>query len=100
MRYDTKVFFLKITPGEYNARTGDYMPDTIAEFPYWANVTDAGTETMNLVYGHLEQGAKVVRIQGSVTGEYDYLSIGGKRYRVDMVRTLRAEQTFTVSEVQ
>ena len=100
MRYDTDVYFQKITPGEYDVRTGDYLPDTVAEHRYYANVTDAGTDTMNLVYGHVQQGAKVIRIRGILTADYDYIRIGDKRYRVDMQRTLRMEQTFTVSEVQ
>ena len=31
MRYDTPIYFQKITPGEYDAETGNYAADTIEE---------------------------------------------------------------------
>ena len=31
VRYDTPVYFLKITPGEYDPNTGNYGDDTVEE---------------------------------------------------------------------
>lgn len=100
MRYDTKVTFCKETPGGYNPATGDYAASTVRTLNKWANVTDAGADAMQLIYGQLRQGAIVIRIRGAVDPDMDYIMVGGKKYSPDMVRTLRQEQTFTCSEVQ
>ena len=31
MRYDTPIYFQKITPGEYDPDTGNYAPDSVKE---------------------------------------------------------------------
>ena len=31
MRYDTPIYFQKLTPGEYDPATGNYGEDTISE---------------------------------------------------------------------
>ena len=62
MRFDTPVLFQRITDGAYNAENGDYGDDSIESVKVYADVTDAGVETLNLVYGELRQGAKVVRL--------------------------------------
>lgn len=100
MRYDTPIYFQHITEGTYNALTGDYSDDTVEEVERWASVTDAGIDTLRLVYGEIKQGAKVVRLQTQYTESFNRIRIGEKRYSVDKVRNLRTKQTFVVSEVQ
>lgn len=100
MRCDTPVYFQKIVPGKYNPVTGDYGEDTVTEEKRYADVTDAGTDTLNLVYGELKQGVRVIRLQRKYRGEFNRIQIGDKVYRVDFSRSLRAKQVFIVSEVQ
>ena len=100
MRFDTPVYFQSVVTGEYDPSTGDYADDTVTEVEHYASVSDTGTDTMNLVYGGLKQGSLTVRLQTRYDGAIDYIRIGSKRYRVDMVRSLRQKQTFVVSEVQ
>ena len=50
MRYDTPIYFQKLTPGEYDPATGNYGEDTISEDMKSASVMDTGTNTMMLVY--------------------------------------------------
>lgn len=100
MRFDTKIYFVQETAGTYDAETGDYGESSTQRTPQLANVTDASTDTMQLVYGHIKQGALVIRIQGEAPSPFDYIEIGGKPYRVDASRRLRRLTTFTVSEVQ
>lgn len=100
MRFDTPIYFQCITPGEYDASTGDYGEDTIAEELRYASVTDTGDETLRLVYGELKQGSKTIRLQMQYTKAFDRVRIGEKVYSVDKVRNLRTKQTFVVSEVQ
>lgn len=100
MRYDTKIYFQRITSGEYNADSGDYAPDTVTEDMRYAAVTDTGIDTVKLVYGAIRQGSYTVRIQSQYNKPFDYIRIGNKRYRVDMTRKHRIKQSFIVSEVQ
>lgn len=100
MRLDTPVFFQSITAGKYNANTGNHDEPTVAEVKKYASVTDSGVETLNLVYGEIRQGSKVVRLNGQYNVPFDRIRIGRKVYRVDMSRPLRNKHIFVVSEVQ
>lgn len=100
MRFDTPVYFQRIHPGDYREDTGDYGPDVTEEEGKYANVTSAGTETLQLVYGEIRQGCKVVRLQKHYRQAFDRIRIGEKTYRVDSSRKLRNKHVFIVSEIQ
>ena len=100
MRFDTPIYFQRITAGAYDALTGNYGEDTIAEEKRYASVTSAGINTLNLVYGEIKQGALTIRLQMPYESPFDRIRIGEKLYRVDMSRNLRTKQTFVISEVQ
>ena len=100
MRFDTPVYFQTIKPGEYDYSTGNYGKNIITEEVRWASVTDAGIDTLNLVYGEIKQGVKIVRLQNHYHKPVERLRIGDKVYRVDRARPLRLKYTLVVSEVQ
>ena len=100
MRYDTRVYFQRVTPGAYDADTGDYADDTIVETLRYASVMDTGRETLRLVYGEIRQGRLSIQIQGHYAEAFDRIRVGDKVYSVDDSRSLRTKQTFVVSEVQ
>lgn len=100
MRYDTPVYFQKVTQGEYDPTTGDYGEDTIQETCVMASVMDTRTETMQVVYGSIKQGSKTVHIQNHYDKPYDSIRIDNKIYRVDYSRTFRNKHSFIVHEVQ
>ena len=106
MRIDCPIYFQRITSGNYVTDSatsgvfGDYSEDTVAEVKLWASVTDAGIDTLQLVYGDIKQSAKVVRLQTHYNDPFDYIRIDNKRYRVDRQRKLRLKHVFIVSEVQ
>lgn len=97
MRYDTPVFFQRITPGEFDPGTHNYAEDTITEERRYASVTDTGTEQLTLIYGKIKQGSKVIRLQRPYTEPFDRIRIGEKIYSVDLDRHQR---NYIVSEVQ
>lgn len=99
MRYDTPIYFQRVTAGAYDPETGDYGSNTITEAARYAAVMDTRTETMQLVYGELKQGSLTVHIQNHYTDPFDRIRIGEKRYRVDFQRRLRAKESFVLSEV-
>ena len=100
MRFDTPVYFQKITPGEYDPKTGNYGDDTIVEEKRFASVTNTGEDTLNLVYGEIKQGVVTVRLQTHYSEPFDRLRIGEKVYRCDRARPLRLKFTLVCSEVQ
>lgn len=104
MRYDTPVYFQRITPGAYNAETGDYAPDTMTEDKVYASVENAGEDTLRLIYGGLKQGCLKIRLQNYYEKSFDRIRIGdgekSRFYRVDWSRPLRIKMSFVVSEVQ
>lgn len=97
MRYDKPIFFQCVTSGAYNATTGDYGEDTVAEVKKYASVTDSGVETMKLIYGDIKQGSKTIRLQRAYAEPFDKIRIGEKIYNVDFSRF---DKNFVVSEVQ
>lgn len=97
MRYDTPVYFQLITAGEYDQYTGNYADDIITETKRFANITDAGSNTLNLLYGELKEGSLVVRIQQPYKEPFNRIRISDKVYRADFSRK---KKVFIVSEVQ
>lgn len=100
MRYDTPVYFQQVTPGEYDASTGNYADDTITEARAYADVTNTGESVLQLIYGDLRQDSLTIRLQNHYKLAFDRIRIGEKVYRVDFSRRLRTKHVFVVSEVQ
>ena len=100
MRYDTPVYFQKITSGEYDLKTGNYADDTVAETMRYASVMNTGEEKLKLIYDGPKQGSLTIQLQTHYTKPFDRIRIGEKIYRVDDSRELRTKHTFVVSEVQ
>lgn len=100
MRFDTPVFFRHIMRGEYDAATGNYLPDTAQEVRRMASVTSTGIATLKLLYSDLPQGNLTIRLQRAYKEPFDEIRIGEKLYKVDMARPLRTKMVFVVNEVQ
>ena len=97
MRYDKQVYFQRITPGEYEADTGNYADDTVEETPRYASVMNTGEETLRLVYDGPKQGSLTIQIQNHYTEPFDRIRVDNKLYAVDFSRKLRLKHTFVVS---
>lgn len=95
MRYERKVYFIK-EESIYNQNNGRYITKEIPIAERWADVTDTGTEAMNLLYGRILQGAKTVRIKTKVLDEFNYIVIDKQRYLVETIKTFRQEQVIYV----
>ena len=99
MRYDTPVYFRKITSGEYDPNTGNYGDDTVEETLRYASVMNTGEDQLRLVYDGPKQGSLTIQIQNYYTEPFSQIRVGEKIYRVDSSRKLRTKHTFIVSEV-
>lgn len=100
MRYDTPVYFQKITSGEYDPKTGNYADDIVVETLRYASVMNTGEERLKLVYDGPKQGSLTIQFQTHYTEPFDRIRVGKKIYRVDYSRELRTKHVFVVSEVQ
>lgn len=100
MRYDTPVYFRKITPGEYDSDTGNYGDDIAEETLRYASVMNTGEEQLKLVYDGPKQGSLTIQIQNHYTEPFDRIRVGETVYQVDSSRKLRTKHTFIASEVQ
>lgn len=98
MRFDTPVYFLTETEGTYDASTGDYDDPVTTEQEVYADITNTGTQTLNLMYGNIKESSLTVRTREFFSGQR--MRIGGKIYRVDSRRKLKDLTTYIVSEVQ
>ena len=100
MRYDTPIYFQKITPGEYDPSTGNYGDDTVEETLRYASVMNTGEEKLKLVYDGPKQDSLTIQLQNHYTEPFDWIRVGEKVYSVDYSRELRTKHVFVVSEVQ
>ncbi len=100
MRYDTPVYFQRITPGEYDPKTGNYADNIVEETQRYASIMDTGAVMLKLVYDGPKQGSLTIQIQNHYTEPFDRIRVDNKLYAVDFSRKLRVKHTFVVSEVQ
>ena len=96
MRYDTPIHFQLNRESEYDATSGNYIELPPDEEKCYANVTDSGVNTLNLVYGSLKQGSLTIRLQRPYKKPFNTIRVGEKQYRVDFSRN---RQAFVVCEV-
>ena len=97
MRYDTPIYFQTNKQPKYDATSGNYVEVAPDEEKCFANVTDSGVDTLNLVYGGLKQGSLTIRLQRPYKKPFNTIRVDDKQYRVDFSRN---RQAFIVSEVQ
>lgn len=99
VRYDKQIFFVSQSEEPiYDYDTGDYVMPEPNKDEAWANISDAGSERMQLVYGGLKQGALTIRIRNHYKKPFNYILFNDNKYTVDMERKLRHDHVFTVSE--
>lgn len=105
MRYDTEVTFVIEKDGYYDPELGEHVEPTLAKTVKLANVTDLGTDRSKTLFGDIKQGAKVIRLLGPYTKEWDYVLIFNKlsrkneKFEIITERNLRLKNTFIVQEV-
>lgn len=97
MRYNTAVYFQRIE-SKYDSTTGNTGISLLSEDRRNAAITDTGTDTLQLIYGDIKQGALTIRLQRPYDAAFDRIRIGDKLYRAD--RSRLHNRVFIVSEVQ
>lgn len=106
MRYDNKVVFVQELQGGYNPDTGNYdeSGDRLSK-PYFAKITDASREYVNLMYGGLRKGIHIVRVKGTVNFVGSHMTIvrgkfkSAKKYKIVDFRKIRGDSVYYVEEM-
>lgn len=100
MRFEARVKFVSGREKKYNRKTGNYET-TGGHVEYrLADVTDAGLEREQLLYGTVGTDAVTVRLKSPVEADFDFLEIDGKRYDPKSVKTYRNRQTIEAVKTQ
>lgn len=105
MRYDTKLVFIVGNGGYYNPDKGEHVDNEKVETIKYANVTDLGTDRSKVLFGDIQQGAKVIRLLRPYKKAWDYVLIVDelkqktRKYEIITERNLRSKNTFIVQEV-
>ncbi|MDO4803885.1 MAG: hypothetical protein Q4A32_03580 [Lachnospiraceae bacterium] len=105
MRYDTAVYFQRITPGEYDETTGNYSDPVVTEDKRIASVTQSPTQPkgdrkLRIEHGSVREDSLTVRLLNPYPKPFDRIRIGGRLYSADTALRLRNKQTFVISEIQ
>ena len=97
MRYVIPVFFQRKEPGTFDTETHNFSADQVTEEMRYADITNTGTDTLQLVYGTIKQQSLTVRLQRPYNEPFDNIRIGSKIYAVGFSRDNKA---FVINEVQ
>lgn len=98
MRYDQRVRFT-IEKDEYNPSIGESVTDISEKIEVMVNMTDASQQVMQVAFGEVKQGSKVVRLLGHLQFDPSHMTQGNVKYKVAMKRILRNKTTFVLEEV-
>ena len=100
MRYDTPIYFEKISPGVYDETVGDYGDPIVVSTKRLASVVNTSDKQMHLIYGGIREGSKTISLLNAYGEVFDRIRVGTKLYTVDRRISLRTKQAFVCSEIQ
>ena len=100
MRYDTPIYFEKLSPGAYDETAGDYGDPVVVSAKRLASVANTSDKQMHLIYGGIREGSKTISLLNAYGEVFDRIRVGSKLYTVDRRISLRTKQAFVCSEIQ
>lgn len=100
MRYDTPIYFEKLSPGVYDETVGDYGDPVVVSTKRLASVVNTSDKQMRLIYGSIREGSKTISLLNAYGEVFDRIRVGSKLYTVDRRISLRTKQAFVCSEIQ
>lgn len=100
MRYDTPIYFEKLSPGVYDETVGDYGDPVVVSTKRLASVVNTSERQMHLIYGGIREGSKTISLLNAYGEVFDRIRVGSKLYAVDRRISLRTKQVFVCSEIQ
>ena len=99
MRYETPIYFQRLTEGEYDADTGNYADPTVTEEKRLASVVSTSEKRMMLIYGSIREDSRTIHLLNKYRKTFDRIRIGDKAYKVDRHIFHGTKEGYVVSEV-
>lgn len=99
MRYDKPVMLIKQGESAYDFDTGDYSDTEPVYHKHWANISDAGLDERQAIFGGVDVQGLVVRFRHRLPA-FDTLELNGEEYNVKTVKRHRNKTVLFVSEKQ
>lgn len=101
MRYNDEIaFVIKLTKDVYDTDIGDWIHGETDRKTVCANVTDIGLVRSIEIFGDIQQGAKVIRLQPLETmPAFDQIEFEGRVYELATHKQPAGRNTLIVKEV-
>lgn len=101
MRYNDEItFVIKLTKDVYDTVTAVWVPGDTKRKIVQANVTDIGLVRSIEIFGDIQQGAKVIRLQPLETmPAFDQIEFEGRVYELATHKEPAGRNTLIVKEV-
>ncbi|MEB8400912.1 hypothetical protein NGG61_13370 [Enterococcus casseliflavus] len=101
MRYNDEItFVIQRTRDVYDPDTGNWIPGTTEKKTVCANVTDLGLVRSVEIFGDIQQGAKVIRLQPLATmPTFEQIEFEGRIYELATHKQPAGRNTLIVKEV-
>lgn len=98
MRYDNIIYLVNVKKSSYNPKLGRYEDETSIDNERHANISKVSLERNRELFGDVDSDVIIIRLQGLVKGNPDYIKIKDKAYNIIKKTTTRRDTAFYVRE--
>lgn len=98
MRYDNIIYLFYVKEPLYSPKLGRYEDETTVDDKRYANISKASLERNKELFGDVDSDVIIIRLQGLVKGNPDYIKIKDKIYNIIKKTTTRRDTAFYVRE--
>lgn len=98
MRYDNIIYLVYTKEPLYNPKLGRYEDETTVDDKRHANISKVSLERNRELFGDVDSDVIIIRLQGLVKGNPDYIKIKDKVYNIIKKTTTRRDTAFYIRE--
>ena len=98
MRYDNIIYLVYVKEPSYSPKLGRYEDETSIGNTRYANISKVSLERNRELFGDVDSDVIIIRLQGLVKGNPDYIKIKDKAYNIIKKTTTRRDTAFYVRE--
>lgn len=98
MRYDNIIYLVYVKESLYNPKLGRYGDETTVDNKRYANISKVSLERNRELFGDIDSDVTIIRLQGLIKTNPDYIKIKDKAYSIIKKTTTRRDTSFYVRE--